>query len=143
MVARFSKLTELAGSAQSFTVSFYETDIVSPNLQIGRKTIPSPNMEVSRGMNRNRTMILGVIALISIVLAVQAYALAAPQTNGWQQPSTGNQCGHRNGPTMMGESMMNRQGMMPYGAYQQLNQFMNGNQMGERQMQWMYQDCYP
>jgi hypothetical protein len=94
-------------------------------------------------MNTKRTVIFGLIVLISAVLAFQGYALAAPQLNGRQQPSVGSQCGHRNGQPMMGESMMNGQQMMPYDAYQQFNQYMNGNHMGERQMQGMYQYCYP
>jgi hypothetical protein len=94
-------------------------------------------------MNPNRTLILGLIILISAVLALQGYALAAPRLNVWQQPYAGNQCGYRNGASMMGESMMNGQQMMPYGAYQHFNQYMNGNHMGGWQMQGMYQYCNP
>jgi len=131
-----------------FKVSFSETLMVSPNVEIRASKYVPPRCGGEKNLNTKNLVIVGVIAGIVLLAASQAFA--APYYYGWgsrNQPPTstmGSMNGHMsngvcnmmNGQGMMG-SMMNRQSM----DYQECQEHMGQN--GSRMMnpQYHQQQC--
>ena len=98
-------------------------------------------------MKISRMAMLGVVVVISVIAALQAYSYEAPQQYAWGQMTTGigNGCGQMNGlGIMMGQEMIGNMNGGMMNQYHRMNdwnqqQYMNGNHMPTQQCQAMHQ----